>query len=150
MPTRNPQTLPAGRWLALDIGTKRTGMAVSNSARTLATPKGSTDKLQNLDWDALKAEGITAVVIGFPLNMDGTEGPSTDRARSAADWVEKNTGLPTCLTDERLTSHQAEQAFSQQRTQGSRQTRASKKDSVGKIDATAATLILQATLDRLA
>lgn len=148
---RNPAELPKGRLLAVDGGEKRVGLAVSDSAQRLATVAGAVArkpwagvKTAIMEW---KSQGIVGVVVGLPLNMDGTEGPACVAARSLADLIDKETALPVLLWDERLTSHQAERAFFEQR-QG-RQTRGSKRDSVGHVDSPAAALLLQSVLDVL-
>ncbi|PZP39741.1 MAG: Holliday junction resolvase RuvX [Pseudomonas fluorescens] len=151
MVTRNPLELPeVGKILALDVGEKRVGVAACDSGRRLATPRGVWPR----PWQELKAKlmiektgGVVAVALGFPLNMDGSVGPTATAVTSLADLIEKEVGLPVLLWDERLTSRQMENAFFEQR-QG-RQTRASKKDSVGHMDAGAASVILQGVLDRL-
>lgn len=151
MVTRNPLELPeSGKLLALDAGGKRVGVATCDSGRRLATVRGVWPR----PWGELKtklvvekAAGIVGVVLGFPLNMDGSVGPSATAALSLADLIEKEVGLPVLLWDERLTSRQVESAYFEQRE--GRQTRGSKKDSVGSIDAGAAAVILQGVLDRL-
>jgi putative holliday junction resolvase len=149
MITRNPHDLPKGRILALDGGAVRVGLAVSDTAQRLA---GAVGIVPRKPWagiqtalESWKAQGVTACVVGLPLNMDGTEGPACNAARSLADLIDKNCGLPVLLWDERLTSQQAEAAFFEQRT--GRQTRGSKKESVGKVDSAAAVLLLQGVLD---
>jgi putative Holliday junction resolvase len=151
MTVRNPFDLPPGRILALDNGERRVGMAVSDSGRRIAASAGIADRQP---WSGLKAailtwkaQGVAAAVVGLPLNMDGSEGPSCHAARSLADLIEKECALPVLLWDERLTSRQAEDAFFAQRE--GRQTRGSKKASAGKIDGAAAALLLQGVLDRL-
>lgn len=151
MITRNPQDLPAGRIFGIDGGAARVGLAVSDTARTLATAIGSVPKKP---WSGMKsaisqwqAQGVTCVAVGYPLNMDGSEGPACVVARSLADLIAKDLGLPVLLWDERLTSRAAEAAFFSQRE--GRQTRGSKKASVGKIDANAAALMLQGVCDAL-
>lgn len=149
MVTRNPLELPTvGRLLALDIGEKRVGVALSDSGRRLGAARGVWPR----PWAELKvkikaeaANGIVAVVLGEPLNMDGSIGPMATAVSSLADLIEKELGLPVLLWDERLTSRQVESAFFEQR-QG-RETRGSKKASVGFVDAGAAVVILQGVLD---
>lgn len=151
MATRNPLELPAsGRLLALDVGGKRVGVALCDSGRRLGTVRG----VWSRPWAELKmkiaaekANGIVAVVLGYPLNMDGSVGPGATAVSSLADLIEKELGLPVLIWDERLTSRQVESAFFEQR-QG-RETRGSKRDSVGSIDAGAAVVILQGVLDSL-
>lgn len=157
MPTRNPAAFAAslptpGKLLGLDVGQKRIGLASSTSTRTLATSAGV---LERTPWKALapvlaaKAAGYAGFVVGYPLNMDGTAGPMAQSVTDFATLLEKETGLPVLLFDERLSSVQAENAFFEQRETGSRQTRASKKASVGHIDSGAAVVVLQAALDAL-
>ncbi|RYG60702.1 MAG: Holliday junction resolvase RuvX [Alphaproteobacteria bacterium] len=151
MATRNPLELPeTGKLLALDVGGKRVGVAVCDSGRRVATARGVWPR----PWGELKPKvalektaGVVAVVLGLPLNMDGTVGPTATAVYSLADLIEKELGLPVLLWDERMTSRQVESAYFEQR-QG-RQTRGSKKDSVGSIDAGAAAVILQGVIDRL-
>lgn len=151
MVTRNPLELPElGRLLALDAGGKRVGVALSDSGRRVAAARGVWPR----PWGELKvkiaaekANKVVAVVIGYPLNMDGSVGPTATAALSLADLIEKELGMPVLLWDERLSSRQVENAFFEQR-QG-RETRASKKDSVGFVDAGAAVVILQGVLDSL-
>ncbi len=158
MASRNPKwhdisALPAqGRLLALDVGTKRVGVAISDSARTVALGRGQWPRL----WKDLKAQisasGAAAVVLGLPLHMSGDHGPEAQGVQDLAALIEAELHLPVLLWDERLTSRAAESAFFEQRDSGRdgrRQTRASKADSTGHIDSAAAILILQGVLDRL-
>jgi putative Holliday junction resolvase len=148
MVTRNPLELPKlGKLLALDVGEKRVGVAISDSNRSVALARG----VWTRPWAELKtqvaASGAVAVVLGEPLNMDGSIGPMATAVRSLADLIEKELNLPVLLWDERLTSRQVENAFFEQRE--GRQTRGSKKASVGHVDAGAAVVILQGVLARL-
>jgi len=144
----NQPSIPlTGRVLGLDIGTKRVGVALSDSAQTTALPKAPLPRL----WKELKA-GIAAlapvgVVLGEPRHMSGEAGKEVQSVADLAALIAKELNLPVALMDERLTSHAAEAAFFEQRTTGSRQTRASKAESVGQVDSAAATLLLQTWLD---
>lgn len=152
-----PQYLPTefprhGRILGLDIGTKRIGVAISNAGRILASPRAprlrATWKDDYAYWqNFVQVEDVTAIVVGHPLNMDGTIGSTADMVRSYADLLKKHLKLPVAMWDERLSSHAAERELFTART--GRQTRASKKELVSKIDSAAATLILQGFLERL-
>ena len=132
MPLSKPQDLPkSGKLLAVDVGSKTLGLAMSNSDRTIASPmhtikrtKWSQDK--TVLHDLLQAENIAAVIVGLPLQMDGTVGPTAQAAKAFAENVENELNFPTLLWDERLTTVAAESAMFEQRT--GRQTRASKKD----------------------
>ncbi len=155
MVTRNPLELPeSGRLLGLDYGKARIGVATSDSARTVATARGAIggafEAVCRQLGDLAAQTGAVGIVVGLPLNMDGTHGPMTQAARSFAAEIEKRLGLPVLVWDERLTSRQAEMAYFEQRQdgrEGRRQTRASKKDSVGRMDAGAAAVMLQSVLD---
>lgn len=152
MVTRNPFDLPAqGKLLALDSGAVRVGVAASDTSRRMAVTKGIVDRQPwatlKTKISAWKTEGCVAAVVGYPLNMDGTPGPSADAATSLASLIEKECGLPVLLWDERLTSRQAEGAFFEQRI--GRMTRGSKKASVGHIDSGAAVILLNNVLDAL-
>lgn len=153
MVTRNPLDLPkTGRLLALDVGEKRVGVAVSDSARKVALSRGNWRR----PWGELRQQvllerqqnGVSAVVLGFPLNMDGSAGPMADAVQSLASLIEKELELPVLLWDERLSSRQAEAAFFEQRE--GRNKAGSKKESVGKMDAGAAVIVLQGVLTALA
>lgn len=156
MVTRNPFELPdSGRIIGLDVGEKRVGVAVSDSRRTVALSVGNCERNFSEILRFLRAyaeqNGAASVnwclIVGYPLNMDGTEGAMAQSARDVAGQLEKDLGWKVCMWDERLTSRQAEAAWFEQRE--GRTKKGNKKDSVGKMDAGAAVLILQGVLDRL-
>jgi putative Holliday junction resolvase len=148
--TRKREELPKhGRLLCLDVGTKTIGLALSDTSQMLASPRTT---LKRVKWGQTAAElkaiitqeRIAALVIGLPLEMDGTHGASADRAQEVARLCATEFNLPTLLWDERLSTSAAEAALFEQRT--GRQTRASKKDVKKDVDAVAAALILQSVL----
>jgi putative Holliday junction resolvase len=147
----NVQDLPAaGRLLAVDVGEKYLGLAVSDSGQILASPRPSHLRSKwkqdiNFFKELVEKEKIVGVVIGHPLTLTGHVGPAADATRSYGELIAQATALPTTLWDERLTTSAAEQALFEQRT--GRQTRASKKSVKSYVDSAAATLILQALLD---
>lgn len=94
--------------------------------------------------DVITKNEVAGLVVGLPLEMDGTHGASADRAQEVARLCATEFNLPTLLWDERLTTSAAESALFEQRT--GRQTRASKKDIKKDVDAVAAALILQGIL----
>ena len=108
----NPQTL-----LAFDFGTKRIGLAVGQTLTQQATPLRSLHSQQNIpDWPGIIALIDTwqphALVVGIPLNMDGSEQPMTQRAKHFAKQLLDKTSLPVHHADERLTTLEARnQAF---------------------------------------
>ena len=131
------------RVMAIDYGDARTGIAVSDTAGLLA---GYTTVIQGRDLDRV-AEEISRIcrerqagelVMGFPRNMDGTEGPRGPLYRAFAALVEEKTGLAVRLWDERRTTIDAHQIL---HASGKRM-KAHKKN----VDAVAASLILEGYL----
>ncbi len=101
------------RYLAIDLGRRRTGLAVGETVTGEATPFGT---LHGADTDAVLGElrrsidayGPDALVVGVPYHMDGSVGPSAERALTFADALERTTALPVHRVDERLTTFEAE------------------------------------------
>jgi putative Holliday junction resolvase len=100
-----------GRWLAIDHGTARVGTAVGDTAAGLASPLeglGGDDPALAERIAALAAEyGVEGVVVGWPLNDDGTEGPQGKAARRFAVDLAERTGLEVRLWDETLSTYEA-------------------------------------------
>ncbi|AQQ71919.1 Putative Holliday junction resolvase [Limihaloglobus sulfuriphilus] len=99
------------RYLAIDYGDKRSGLAVCDAGETIVTPL----KVLQTDGALLKHiikviedEAAEAVVVGLPLNMDGTEGGQAAKVRDFVSQLSAKTGLKVFLHDERLTSFEAE------------------------------------------
>ena len=130
--------------LAVDLGLKRTGLAVSDALNMLASPAGT---LNISDFSRLADEivqfsadkQISKILLGLPRNMDGTEGESALRARAFAESLREKTGLSVVLWDERLTTKSAAHALNQTNVRGQ------KRKNV--IDAVAAVIMLQEYLD---
>lgn len=131
------------RIVGLDHGAKRIGVAVGDTETGMAFARPAI-KRRNLDHDLAlvgelcTVEGATAVVIGLPLLLDGTEGEQARVARAFGDRLAA-IGLRVAFEDERLTSWEAQRRASEE---GRRPTRDS-----GEIDSAAARLILQQYLD---
>jgi putative Holliday junction resolvase len=113
--------LPAkGSLLALDISKRRIGLAGSDVERRLATPL-STFERSGLPKDlerlrrVLQERRPVGLVVGLPLNMDGSEGPMAQAARREAAVLAKALGLPVLLQDERLTTFAVEDAIAEGR-----------------------------------
>ena len=139
--------LPPGRALmGLDLGTRTIGVAVSDTARHIASPL-ETIRRTKFTTDAARllalAEGraIAALVLGLPRNMDGSEGPRAQSTRAFARNLAALTPLPMVFWDERLSTVAAERALLE--ADASRRRRAEV------IDHVAAGFILQGLLDRL-
>src|SRR5438552_2034362 len=102
--------LPADkRILGLDLGSKTIGMATADFTLAIATPRHTITRTKfQADAKALlefaAAEGIGLIVLGLPLNMDGTEGPRAQSTRAFARNLEKLTPLPIIYWDERLST----------------------------------------------
>lgn len=133
--------------MAIDWGRRRVGVAISDPSATLARPlptlDGSSPKrlVQELSAVASREE-VETIVVGLPMNMDGTEGESAIAARSmAASLMEKLPSVKLVFVDERLSSREAREILIEhgERTQ--------KKS--GRVDQVAAALLLQSYLDGL-
>jgi putative Holliday junction resolvase len=138
------------RTLAVDLGTRRIGLAISDFGGKWATPHevlSVTDPAQAVApiLKLIEAEDVRRVVVGLPLNMDGTSGPA---ARSAVEWAKKllvdTPGVELVFVDERLSSFAAEQQLNDRKRAGDKLTRKRRKQ---QLDAIAAAGFLQAYLD---
>jgi putative Holliday junction resolvase len=133
------------RTLGLDLGRVRIGLALADDVRRVARPlrvvvrRGEAADLAAIAEAAREYE-VGRVVLGLPLNMDGSEGASARLARAFAPKLEAALGVPVELFDERLSTFEAEIRL---RDQGF-----SAKDRRGRVDAEAAAVILQGWIDR--
>ncbi|HUY74164.1 MAG TPA: Holliday junction resolvase RuvX [Candidatus Dormibacteraeota bacterium] len=133
------------RTLAVDPGTKRVGIAVSDPTGTIAQALTTIDaapleSLASRLADIASKQGAGRVVVGLPRRMDGSYGPEAKAARELADGIRKASGLPVELVDERLTTVAAERSLLEGGVR-----RAKRRES---IDRVAATMLLQSHLDR--
>ena len=130
------------RYLSIDYGTKRTGLAVCDPTETIVSPLAGLSTAKDLLGkivEVVKAEGIEAIVIGLPLNMDGTQSGQAGIVSGFAEELKKQVNVPIFFQDERLTSYAAEgKLASRELTRKKRRAR---------IDALAAAEILQIFLD---
>ena len=133
------------KYLGVDFGDARTGLALSEPTGMLAVGAGCI-RCGNLRKTAeqtaafAKEQGVARIIIGKPLNMNGTEGPRCERVRAFAAIVAEEAGIPVELFDERLTTVSAHRFLSDTGVSGKK-----RKDNV---DELSATLILQDYLDR--
>ena len=136
-----------GRVLGVDFGEARTGLAVSDAARLLASgigniQGGGLEKSADAIVSAASEQTAVAIVLGLPVNMNGTEGPRAERVRRLAELItERAPELPVALMDERMTTMAASRFLNQTNTRG--------KKRKGVIDTLSAQIILQNALDRL-
>ena len=140
--------LPANRAIAgLDLGTVTIGVAVSDLRRQVATPI-EVIRREKFTLDAarllalLTARGAAGIILGLPLNMDGSSGPRVQSTQAFARNLEKLTPLPIGFWDERLSTVAATRALLEADT--------SRKRRKEVIDQVAAGYILQGALDRMA
>ncbi len=139
--------LPAtGGLLGLDLGTKTIGIASSDPDRRLASPvvtlKRGKFSVNSQEMQALINDRQTAgLVLGLPINMDGTSGPRAQSSRTFARNLTNALGLPVLLWDERLSTAAVERELIGLDT--------SRKRRAEVIDQMAASYILQGALDRL-
>ena len=129
------------RYLGIDYGTKRVGLAISDALGITARPLDVVPRKQVLEKveEVIDAEGVDVIVMGLPTGLSGHEGASATEARNLAAELTERTGLPVELVDERFTSRMAESALLE-----SGMKRANRREAVDKV---AAAIILQSYLD---
>jgi putative Holliday junction resolvase len=137
---------PAQAIAGLDLGTKTIGLAMSDLGRRFATPRPVLRREKfTLDAQLLlqfaEKEKVVALVIGLPMNMDGSAGPRVQATRAFVRNMEQKTSLPFVYWDERLSTVAAERVLLEMDV-----SRAKRAD---RIDSAAASFILQGALDRL-
>jgi putative Holliday junction resolvase len=145
---------PSLRTLAIDLGTKRVGLALSDEGGRWATPHEVlfvTDPAQAIEpiLKLIKTEDVKRIVVGLPLNMDGTQGPATQKTIAwttglAASAASSSITVEILYIDERLSSFAAEQQLTERKKAGEKLTHKRKKQ---QLDAVAAAGFLQAFLD---
>lgn len=133
-----------GRVLAVDPGSRRVGVAVSDPTATIASPLTSVpaepaETLVERLVALAKEQEAARLVVGLPRRLDGGQGPEARAARALADQLRRASGLPVALMDERLTSVAAERALLAGGASRARRRELS--------DQVAAALILQSYLD---
>ncbi|NBC10426.1 MAG: Holliday junction resolvase RuvX [Planctomycetes bacterium] len=106
------------RYLAIDLGGKRTGLAVGDDESGIVSPLTVVEaKRDALRIEAIvkqiAREGAEALVVGWPVNMDGRAGPAAKAAEAFADQLGRATNLPVHLHDERQSSAEADQQMAQ-------------------------------------
>jgi putative Holliday junction resolvase len=137
---------PGARLLGLDLGTKTIGLALSDVTRSIATPYHTLRRTKfTEDAKAIKAaiaeHEVGALVLGLPINLDGTEGPRAQSTRAFARNLAARVDVPILFWDERLSTQAVERHLIE--------ADASRKRRAEVIDRMAAAYILQGALDRL-
>ena len=136
-----------GRILGVDFGDTRTGLAVSDASRFLASgigyvSPGGIEKTADKVAEVAREQRASAVVVGLPKNMDGSEGFRAERCREFAALLQSRLdGIPVAMMDERMTTMSASRYLNETNTRGAKRK--------GVIDTLSAQIILQNALDRL-
>jgi len=132
------------RLLGIDPGKKRVGLAISDEDKLVSTPLKTIVKKNNSDLieeikKIIEENNIKGIVVGNPINMDGSKGPSAQSANDFTKYLSNNISIPVTMWDERLSS---EAAFN---LSSNLNINTSKK--VEKLDQNAASFILQGAID---
>ena len=140
-----------GKLLGVDFGDKRTGLAISNDMRTLASgitqiSVGGMQKTAAAVAQVAKDRAVVGVVVGLPVNMDGSHGPRAQHAEKFAGLLREalttlSVEIPVVMQDERMTTMAASRYLNETDTRGSKRK--------GVIDTLSAEIILQNALDKL-
>ncbi len=141
-----PLLAPEARLLGLDLGAKTIGMALSDVTRSVATPFHTVRRTKfTVDakaiQEAIEKNQVGALVIGLPINLDGSEGPRAQSTRAFARNLAPRIAVPIVFWDERLSTAAVERHLIE--------AGASRKRRAQVIDRMAAAYILQGALDRL-
>ena len=136
----------SGKILSVDFGDVRTGLAISDSSRFLASgigyiSPGGIEKTADAVSEIATREKVSAIVVGLPKNMDGSEGSRANRCKKFASMLEERTSLPVAMFDERMTTMTASRYLNETNTRGAKRKQV--------IDTLSAQIILQNCLDRL-
>lgn len=135
-----------GKLIGVDFGDKRTGLAVSNETQSMASGIGQIsvgNMLRTAEAVAKTAEERKAagIIVGLPVNMDGSHGPRAEHAEKFAGLLARCTELPIAMLDERMTTMAASRYLNETDTRGQKRK--------GVIDTLSAEIILQNGLDKL-
>ena len=134
------------RLIGLDLGSKRIGVSICDEKQLIATPFRTIKRLTSKEVinelrTIIEENDIKGIIIGNPLNMDGTSGSSAQSVKDTSENIEKSINLPVCLWDERLSTVGAFNLSSQLDVNVSKREK--------KIDENAAAFILQGAIDFL-
>ena len=135
-----------GKILSVDFGDVRTGLAVSDPSRLIASgigyiSPGGIDKTADAVAEVAREQGAVAVIVGLPVNMDGSQGSRAQRCEKFARMLKERLGIPVAVFDERMTTMTASRYLNETNTRGKKRKQV--------IDTLSAQIILQNCLDRL-
>ena len=136
----------SGKLLGVDFGDTRTGLAVCDPSRLLASgigyiSPGGIEKTADAVAEIAREQRVVAIIVGLPVNMDGSEGARATRCRKFANMLAERLSLPVAMFDERMTTMTAARYLNETNTRG--------KKRKGVIDTLSAQIILQNCIDRL-
>jgi len=134
------------RLLGVDPGKKRVGLAISDEDKLVSTPLKTIIKKNNSDFikeirEIIEENNVRGIIVGNPINMDGSLGPSSQSVKSVCKNILKKIDIPLCLWDERLSTKAALNLTKQLNVNVSKK--------VKNIDKNAAAFILQGAIDYL-
>ncbi len=135
------------RYMGLDLGTKSLGISLTDKTKTIVSPH-SLLRFKSEDYnyvipkikEMIKELEIEKIILGLPINMDGSHGYATERSKNFKKILEENISIPIILEDERLTTIMADNILSETNNDGYM-----KKN---KIDAVSASIILETYLKK--
>lgn len=135
-----------GKLLGVDFGDKRTGLAISNDGQTIASgitqiSVGGMQRTAEAVAQVATERGACGIVVGLPVNMDGSHGPRAQHAEKFAGLLAGLVTIPVAMMDERMTTMAASRYLNETDTRG--------KKRKGVIDTLSAQIILQNSLDKL-
>ncbi len=137
-----------GKILGVDLGDTRTGLAVSDPSRLISTglgtiTPGGIEKTADAVAESARENQVVAIIVGLPVNMDGSEGARAAKCRKFADLLRMRLGdtVAIAMFDERMTTMTASRYLNETNTRG--------KKRKGVIDTLSAQIILQNAIDRL-
>ena len=136
----------SGKIMGIDFGDVRTGIATSDTSRLIASGKGyispgGIDKTADAIAALAQEYGVCAIVVGLPVNMDGSHGARAQRCEKLAFFLKERLDIPVAVFDERMTTMTASRYLNETGTHGKKRKQV--------IDTLSAQIILQNCLDRL-
>ena len=132
------------RLLGIDPGKNRVGIAISDENKVVSTPLKTILKKNNSNFlneikEIIVENNVKGIIVGYPINMDGSTGPSAQSAKDFATYISNNVSIPVSMWDERLSSQAAFNLSSNLDINVSKR--------VEKLDENAASFILQGAID---
>ena len=136
----------SGKIMSVDFGDVRTGLAICDPSRLIASgigyiSPGGIEKTADAVANSAKEHGVSSIIVGLPVNMDGSHGSRAQRCEKFARFLKERTNIPVAVFDERMTTMTASRYLNETNTKGNKRKQV--------IDTLSAQIILQNCLDRL-